>query len=230
MNKPKATVIAVLVVLIVAVGGIYVMQNHQTTFDKRQAAEEQERGRELEKRFEEFLNKFLKSIHDGMVEYRKERKVLVELVGPRNLSDPAYVEENYKLVQQLVPSLRQKMADVIGIFEAAQTEMDSLLAGQPETTQAPIIRQWDELKRMQGQAYMDFFATENDLLSAYQDLMNFYYDKRTSFEVNAATRGVIFKNAQDVAEEKQLKQRIDDIYEQQDALTKQPETAAPPPQ
>ncbi|MGB4106570.1 MAG: hypothetical protein WBK55_02090 [Alphaproteobacteria bacterium] len=228
MNKPKATVIAVLVVLIVAVGGIYVMQNHQTTFDKRQAAEEQERGRELEKRFEEFLNKFLKNIHDGMVSYKKERKMLIELVGPANLRDPAYVEENYKLVQQLIPSLRQRMADVIGIFETAQTEMDALLVGQPETTRARIVQQWDELKRMQGQAYMDFFATENDLLTAYGDLMNFYYDRRTAFEVNIDARQVIFKNPEDTAEEKRLKQRIDDLYAQQEAFSKQPQDVGRP--
>lgn len=230
MNKPVLSFIAVVMVLIVAVSGAYVMKNHQTVFDKRQEAEEQKKNRETERQFEELLNKFLKNIHEGMVSYKKERKMLIELVGPANLIEPAYVEENYKLAQQLVPSLRQKMADVIRIFETAQAELDLLLAGQSESMRMRATEQWGELKRMQGQAYMGFFATENDLLSAYQDLMSFYYEKRTAFEVDAATRQVTFKNPDDAAQEKQLKQRIDDIYAQQKSLVKQaPEAVAVPP-
>lgn len=228
MNNPKITFIAVLAVLVVASGGMYVMKNHQTTFEKIQAAEEEQRGRELERQFEEFLNKFLKNIHDGMVSYKKERKMLIELVGPANLREPVYVEENYKLAQQLMPSLRQKMADVIGIFEVAQGEVEALLLGQPEAVRARIVQEWEELKRVQGQAYMDFFTTENDLLTAYQSLMDFYYEKRAVFKANPDARKVIFENAGDADEEKRLKQRIDDIYAQQEALTKKPEAVTPP--
>jgi hypothetical protein len=55
-----------------------------------------------------------------MVDYKQERKVLVEATGPRNLIDPAYVEENHQLVATLIPSLRQRMANVIKTFEDAE--------------------------------------------------------------------------------------------------------------
>lgn len=176
----------------------------------------------LNQSFEDFLNKFLKSVHAGMVDYKQERKVLVEATGPGNLSEPAYVEENYELVQSLIPSLRQRMANVIKTFEDAENEIAALVQGQPETVQAGILKKWADLKSAQGETYIGYFAAENDILTAYEDLMRFYYTRRDTFTVAAETHVFTFKNPEDDAEAKRLQQRIADLYAQQDELLKQP--------
>jgi hypothetical protein len=73
-----------------------------------------------------------------------------------------------------------------------------------------------------AQVYIGYFAAENDILTAYDDLMRFYYSKRNEFTVVAETNALVFKNPKDDEEAKRLQQRIKDLYAQQDELLKQP--------
>jgi c-di-AMP phosphodiesterase-like protein len=116
MQKALKFIVPAIVTIVVLGfgGGVYY---------KQYSAEQKERAERdaLNQSFEDFLNQFLKNVHAGMVDYKQERKVLVEATGPRNLSDPAYVEENLRLVETLIPSLRQRMANVIKTFEDAES-------------------------------------------------------------------------------------------------------------
>ncbi|MCE7886907.1 MAG: hypothetical protein DYH13_05305 [Alphaproteobacteria bacterium PRO2] len=211
----KFIVPAIVAVVILGIGG--------GVYYKQYAAEQKERAARdaLNQSFEDFLNKFLQNVHAGMIDYKQERKVLVEATGPRNLSDPVYVEENYQLVQMLIPSLRKRMANVIKIFEDAETEIAGLVEGQPENVQTGILKKWADMKQAQGQVYIGYFAAENDILTAYEDLMRFYYNKRETFKVVPETHIFTFKNPEDEAEAERLQQHIKDLYAQQDELLKQ---------
>jgi hypothetical protein len=217
MQKALKFIVPAIVTIVVLGfgGGVYY---------KQYSAEQKERAERdaLNQSFEDFLNQFLKNVHAGMVDYKQKRKVLVEATGPRNLSDPAYVEENLRLVETLIPSLRQRMANVIKTFEDAEAEIAGLVEGQPENVQAGILKKWADLKNAQGQVYIGYFAAENDILTAYDDLMRFYYSKRNEFTVAPETNALVFKNPKDDAEAKKLQQRITDLYAQQDELLKQP--------
>jgi hypothetical protein len=215
MQKALKFIIPVVVaVVILGIGG--------SVYYKQYSADQKERTARdaLNQSFEDFLNNFLKNVHAGMVDYKQERKVLVEATGPRNLVDPAYVEENHQLVQTLIPSLHQRMANVIKTFEDAELEIARLLEGQPETVKAGILKKWADLKSAQGAVYIGYFAAENDILTAYDDLMRFYYSKRNEFTVVPETNALVFKNPKDDDEAKRLQQRIKDLYVQQDELLK----------
>lgn len=222
MQKALKFIVPVIVaIVILGIGGSF--------YYKQYSAEQKERAERdaLNQSFEDFLNKLLKNVHAGMVDYKQERKVLVEATGPGNLGTSEYIEENYQLVQALIPSLRQRMANVIKTFEDAEAEIAGLVEGQPETVKTGILKKWADMKQSQGQVYLAYFAAENDILSAYDDLMRFYHDKRNEFTVVPETRALVFKDPKDDEEAKRLQQRITDLYAQQDILLKQDDDKQP---
>jgi flagellar hook-basal body complex protein FliE len=218
-NNPRITVISVMVVLAVVMCGTYYMKTRSPgiTNIPRPGAPLPE-GPALEQRFVDFLNDFIKRVNEGMIAYKKERKILIQAMGPTNMREPAYVEENFNLVQTLIPSLRQKMADVIKIFEDAEHEVDQLLLNQPEPTRLAVLQKWTEMKRSQADVYIAYFTIENELLSAYEDLMRFYNDKKDAFEVDVDSRVVVFKEQADVDAEQRLRGRIAELYAEQEVL------------
>lgn len=230
-NNPKVTVISVFVVLAVVLCGTFYMKTRGPgiTNVPRPDAPLPE-GPNLEQRFVDFLNDFLRDVNKGMVEYKKERQALVQALGPANLRDPAYVEENYLFVQTVIPSLRQRMADVIKIFEDAEMEVDALLLNQPPDIQKKVLDKWKEMKQRHGEAFISYFELENELLTAYDNLMAFYNSRKGAFEVDLNSRTVIFKDPADAVQEERLRGVITQIYAEEEALLNKNEAVpAPPP-
>ncbi len=73
------------------------------------------------------------------------------------------------------------------------------------------------LKKTQGNMYIEYFTFESDLLSAYDDLVTFYYNHRMEIKVNVDTREVSFTDASLKAQEEMLKQHIKDLSNAQSA-------------
>ena len=172
-DNPKVTIIVVIVVAILGLGGLYMMNSHENRFAIERAPADLPMSPDLPQRFEDLLNGLLGSVNTAMNEYKAERKALVETLNPVNLRDPSYVEENWKIMQELTPSLIKRMEDVPKLFENAESQINELLANQPEKARQIILQKWNILEKTQGEAYIEYFAYEFQLVSAYHDLMKF---------------------------------------------------------
>ncbi len=223
----KITLLSVGVVLLVGVIGFYSISNIKgppSAVERAQALE----SPELRTNFNAFLEKFLKSVETGMADYKAERKVLVEAAGPLNLRQPEYVEENYSMSKQLTSSLRVRIDHILHIFREAEADVGTLLTNEPAEVRRAISEEWSQLKQKQEKVYIDYFAVENELLAAYDDLMNFYYAKRYEFQVDVDSSAFVFKLPEDDAEAKRLQQRIDDLYAKEKAILNEQPAAEQP--
>lgn len=228
-NSPKATIISVLVVLFLGLAGIYFVSNKGYIFDAPEPEVPLPQSPALQEQFADFLKIFLDDVEKGMKAYRDERRVLVDALRVENLREPAYVDENYALVKKIIPSLQDKMDYVASIFEAAEIRVNELLTNQPEDIRLAALQKWDELKHTQGKVYADYFTVETALLKAYEDLIEFYLVKKGQYSFNIETGEMEFKNADDAAQEKRLRQDIKVLYDMQKIVLDRakPATSAP---
>src|SRR5262249_10560043 len=152
-----------------------------------------------EQQFENLLNDLLDKVEADMKIYRKERVVLTQMISPANLTDPAYVEENYKMMQQSIPDLEQRMDTVMQRFNDAEKDMNGILLGSSADSRQRIMAQWRALKNTQVKTYSGYFASDKELFAAYRHLMEFYLAKREVFFVDLDKGEIIFKNPEDAA-------------------------------
>ncbi len=219
-DNPKVTIIVVIVIALLGLGGLYMMNGHENRFAIERNPADLPMSPVLPQRFEDLLNGLLGSVNTAMNEYKAERKALVQTLNPVNLRDPSYVEENWKIMQQLEPSLVKKMENIPQLFENAESQINELLANQPEKARQIILQKWNALEKTQGEAYIEYFAYEFQLVSAYRDLMQFYYDNRNDFEVDINSGDTIFKDTAKKSEEQHIRQSIKDLTAQQSATLK----------
>lgn len=151
----------------------------------------------IEKKFENFLNGFLQDVNKQVGEYRKQRKVLVEAVRPLNLRSPAYVKENYLMMQRTAPELRQKMEALMQTFSDADDRVKRLISSEPQETQDAILAEWQKMKDKQVAHYITFFMTEDDLIKVYEQLMAFYYQTASTFTVDTVNNLIVFESPED---------------------------------
>lgn len=175
----------------------------------RQAQEvaAQEKAR-LEKAFEDILNTMIRDVAEQVRAYKTERTVLGELVNPENLGDPSYVSENYALIQSLGPALRARMDSLMMIFETADNRVQTLLLEQPENIRAPVLAKWEEMKDRNMQPYIAYFSSEEEVLRAYEALMEFYYLKQNFFTVDTQSNALIFAKPEDADREAVLREAL----------------------
>lgn len=233
-DKTKHIIVAFIFALFVAGGGyeLYAMYKKSVIDAPARAKELATLAPETKIQFDAVLKIFLDDVNTGITAYKDERKVLVEALNPLNLREPEYVEENYMMVQNLAPSLRTRMEVVMQKFADTEEKINALLVNEKEEARQATQAQWTELKETQGKIYADFFATERDLLTAYQDLMAFYYTNRNDFEVDMSGPAVVFGNVELNTSEKQMRDRIKELYVRQSEMLgkKEQAPAEPAPQ
>jgi len=223
MNK-KILQIIILCVVLVSLGLVWWLGNSmwQRHYAEKQAAmmeaaleAEQAQQVALVKEFEEFLNAFLADIQSKATAYKNESKVLHEIITPRNLTKPEYILENYTLLQKTIPALHGKMDEIILAFEQADQRANLLLAQIKGESQSRLIEQWEAMNSNYVRDYIDFFATEEKVISAHHDLMTLYQQNASSIGYNVKTEELTFKDPALAAEIKAARQRIKDLSVQQ---------------
>ena len=166
-------------------------------------------------KFEDVLNGFLKSVQTKAVDYKNRRKVITELVKPENLGQAAYVQENQQLMTTLVPELKVKMDEIMAVFNEAETSIRETIATQPAEKQEGILNDWRAVRDKQASHYLAFFASEQDILGAYQELMNFYQAKQGAYTYDESTLSLLFNNPADKPQERTLRERIKEMEDAQ---------------
>lgn len=180
----------------------------------------------LEQRFEYTLNVMLRDVAQKAAEYKKQRKVMTELVKPENLGNKEYVAENFELLQQTSQELNQKAAEILEVFEKADTEIHTLAQGYPEEGRANVLEKWSALKTDRAGAYQSFFALEQDVIQAHERLMRFYFNKRDYYDVNAETGEITFQKESDQRLANTLQLQLNRLNRSQNNVLRTPEPAS----
>lgn len=182
-----------------AAGGFYLLEKRKETVARQEmAAQEQQEREALARSFETVLNGFIHDMAQKMTAYKKQRRVLREIVRPLNFENPAYAKENYDIFAgQIAPALRQSAIGVLDEFSKTEKRVKALLAEEPEEIRAPVMAQWNAMRDEQSAAYMAFFDDESELLDAYADLLKFYAARTGQYEVDPKTGQVMFRRLQD---------------------------------
>lgn len=218
--RNKQAIIAAVVVLLA--GGAYFVYSSQQAAtppapveqapSADQAAAEQQA---FNKKFDEVMDGFVKTVQARAIDYKNRRKVITELVKPENLGQAAYVQENQQLMTTLVPELKVKMDEIMAVFNDAETNIRQTISTQPPEKQEEIINQWRSVRDKQASHYLAFFASEQDILGAYQDLMNFYQAKQGGYTYDESTLSLLFNNPADKPQEHALRERIKEMEDAQ---------------
>jgi hypothetical protein len=171
----------------------------------------------VEQQFEDLLNELLNTVRERMQAYGQQRKILTELVNPQNLKDPAYIEENYKIMQDLAMDLHTRTAELLHSFEMADAKVKAVLDADPALDTAAIRTKWNAEKQKHYATYNEFFSYEEKIIQGYQDLMTFYKIKQGSFTVDVAANKVTFTNADDQLRVGELQAQIETLSAKQAA-------------
>ncbi len=179
------------------------------------------------KKFERFLNRFLKNFASEVREYKEFRRVLKEFKSPVNLENTTFAKESYDMFrQEIAPALRKKAHAVMLVFQDANEQVDILLMDQPKDTQERLKQVWKQMEYEHVHALVGFFESEETLVQAYEDLLKFYYVHSKNYTVSTAGKIIFTKDAY-AEKEKALLKRIDDIKAAQRAALAQPQKQTP---
>jgi len=189
--------------------------------EQAQQAALQKKDQETKAHFEDFLNGFLKDIHDGAQIYKQERMVLDNLVKPENFKTPAYLKENTAFLDTTATELQAKMDKVMVVFEKADEALIPLLKELSDTERPVVEKKWKDIREKQAALFMGYFASEQDIITAYQALMHFYVSKIQSLQIAAETGEITFESEADTKTAQDLKDKIDALTQAQAELFQQ---------
>lgn len=212
----KTRIIYVLVFCILAVGSaaatFWLLKGNQGIPQETASKAQVE---DISPRIEAAMENFTGQVNEKALAYRQQRKVLSEMARPENLRTPEYIGENFNLMQSMIPELRLKMNDLLQAFESTEQEIQVILQEQPEETRQMVLNKWQPMKEKQMAQYVNFFAAEEEILGAYQELMAFYKDRSASIQVDPATDVILFENPEDQVQSDQYWEKIRQLTEKQ---------------
>lgn len=226
------TIIAVAVILIGWVGSSVwnraVAEKEEAILIAKLDAKARAEQAILNKTFEDILNTLLISVKQDTDSYKKDRKVLRELIRPDNMMKPEFVAENYAIMQRLVPSMRGKMDEIMLGFERADAQVKLTLSEIDEDTAIIYLAEWSKMKDVHLRSYIDFFGFEEQLITAYAKTLNFFQEHGAEFSYDPQSDSLVSDDPALKAEEESLRALIKTIsQEQAEALTKPPVGVSP---
>jgi len=214
--------LALCLCLVLGSGGIYIYQRHvqktQLIEQMRAAArveareEREKRKAEIQALFDAYLNEFKSELIEKAQTYKKTRRLLKNLIRPINYTDTASAKENYFLFKEsLAPTLRKQSVEIIGVFENYSNKIKNDLSGDENELQKTFLAQWEDMSRKQLTSYIDFFASEEEFIQAYDALITFYYSHSKRYALNDLGNGLDFSNPDDEMKAKSLLKRVKDL-------------------
>lgn len=172
-------------------------------------------NRQFVKKFEFALNEFLQDIRRQMVEYKRRRALLDDLVKPRNLSDALAVKGNYDLSRTLIPQLRADINTLMQTFETKEREVRALSSGQPSSIRSRVEETWANMKEKHIRTYVTYFTLEDEILSAHENLLALYYKKTNNLRFDPQTGQILFSDPVDKQKEQALRHKIAGLLKEQ---------------
>ncbi len=167
---------------------------------------------EITSLFDGYLNSFTTELRTKAELYKENRKVLKEIISPYNFETPEYSKENYFLFKNiLAPSLRAKSSAIIGVFQKYTDKINYDLQNKDNKIEQFFLNKWQEMSHNQLTKYVNFFAKEDELIQAYDEIITFYYVHSNLFSVDVESNKFIFKRKKDREKEKILRDTIKEL-------------------
>jgi len=222
-KKGSFLVAGLVLCLCIALGGgayVYKLHVQEIAFAKkeREAAqikaqkEREKRKAEIQTLFDAYLNAFENELVDKASVYKKTRKLLKNIIRPINFTNATFAKENYVLFKEiLAPSLRNQSAKMIGIFESYSNHVEKELASDENELQKIFLAQWKEMTKEQLGQYIDFFAREEKMIQAYDELITFYYTHSKRYSIDEEGNKFLFSNHEDEIKAQALRERVQEL-------------------
>ena len=172
-------------------------------------AEQKKDHGEISALFELYLDNFKSDLKIKAKEYKNNRMLLKKIFSPYNFETAEYTKENYDLFKtHVAPDLRGKAGEIINIFDDYQKKIAHDLGSKNSEISQLFLSQWQEMSRDQLSNYIDFFTKEEQLIQAYEELIEFYYVHSNLFKVDMEKNEFIFEREQDKETEAILREQI----------------------
>ena len=189
-----------------------IAQKEQQAAELKAQEEREKRKAEIQTLFDTYLNAFKgELVHKASI-YKKTRKLLKDLIRPVNFRNTQFAKENYDLFKEsLAPSLREQSEDMIGIFARYSDQIEKELSGEGDELEEFFLSQWKEMTKEQLETYVDFFAREEEMIQAYDELVTFYYSHSKRYVVDEEKNTFVFSDPSDDKKAKALLKRVKEL-------------------
>lgn len=175
--------------------------------------------RTFQKNVEASLNEMLSDVYTELQAYRERRKILHDIVRPRNLRNAKYINESYNLAQQTIVDLGARHDKIMTIFDQKEMEIKNMVKDRPEATKNNVMQAWERMKSKQVRLYQKYFAIEKEMLGYYDGLITLYHQNSDAVMYSAQTDKVIFNSFTLNEQAGILSGNIQALKQQQAALT-----------
>jgi class 3 adenylate cyclase len=207
--------ILIALLAMLAIGGGFLQLNNLKHQAEQRVAEKQaaeQRQANLQS-IEDFLNGFLKEVNDGAREYKQRRVILTNLAEPQNMTSPEYITENASLAESTLMALQLQMDKIMGAFKTADEKFEGLVTVLKEDDQPAVRKKWEDERKEQTDLFMGYFASEQNVLKAYGDLLRFYAEKKDVLKIT--DDAITFEAPEDQTKHDALKAALKQAQEQQ---------------
>tara|TARA_R110001592_G_scaffold3525_32_gene20218 strand:- start:8191 stop:8904 length:714 start_codon:yes stop_codon:yes gene_type:complete len=206
-STSRSIAITVILLLLVIAGSaaFYVQNENQRPIKAAQQkehdakiAQKKQDLQDIQKLFDTYLNDFKEELRVKAADYKDTRLILKDIIQPYNFETQIYAQENYTLFKtEIAPSLRQKAAEIIGVFETYDKKLETNLKDKDNDLQQTFRQEWKDMHNDQLTKYVTFFSHEEELIQAYDDLITFYYAHSKRYKVDAEKNIFIFSHKAD---------------------------------
>ncbi len=194
------------------VNGRIIAEREQDNIEKMEAIVKKERQQQINQLFDLYLNDFKYELEEAVETYKNSRKILSEMLNPDNFETPEYTKESYSFFNShLAPDLRNKSDLVINVFQKYKNRVTKDLYGEDDEIKSIFLLQWEKMSYEQLSNYVDFFEKEEELIQAYEELLQFYYVHSAFFSYDAQADALMFDREADQEKEKILQEKIKQI-------------------
>ncbi len=166
--------------------------------EQERIALEEEKDAAFQKLIDRYLEKFTTDLGEKMKDYKKNRKMVHELVLPFNYETPEDSKNSYEhFTKTLMPYLKAQSAKVIDTFSQYKVAFHKDLIDESSERREHFQNEWMSMTDAQLEKYVDYFVKEDALLNKYKALIEFYYVHSNLIEIDIENDAFIFKRKKD---------------------------------
>ncbi len=173
---------------------------------------EEKKNAQFQKIIDRYLADFTQDIGEKMRDYKKNRKMVRELISPVNHETSAYSKNSYDhFTKNLLPFLRKQSAAVIDTFQRYKIALDKELIDETTERKEIFQKRWNDMMKDQIESYIEYFIKEDKLLAKYQELIEFYYVHSKLVEIDDEEDAFIFTRKQDEIKHLEILERLKNV-------------------
>lgn len=173
---------------------------------------EEQKNAKFQKIIDRYLADFTQELAEKMHDYRKNRKMVRELISPLHHENTAYSKNSYDhYTKELLPYLRKQSAAIIDTFQRYKVALDKELVDETTERKEFFQNQWNDMMKEQLEKYIEYFIKEDKLLTQYRELIEFYYVHSKLITIDYEEDAFIFQRKQDEIKHLEILRRLKNI-------------------